>query len=237
MTNDSGGDKDKPPEDTASIQYQGRPAQRADSRERRRAILEATLRIIARDGTRGVRHRAVAKEADVPLSATTYYFKDISDLISDAFALFAEDSVAGTRELKTNGFAILEKYSTEQLQAEPLRERLSLAITHFVVEHIVSQVSSRDMRVLEYALLGEAVRNDSLAVATDLAQREIREAVIEFFTRFGSSDPEADALIVMGVIQYLELLTLTRGGLPDRELLTRTVERAVRQSLALPLYN
>ncbi len=53
--------------------------------ETRARINRATLQIIKRDGMRGVRHRAVAKEADVPLGATTYHFKNIDDLIVSAF--------------------------------------------------------------------------------------------------------------------------------------------------------
>ncbi|WP_373691576.1 TetR/AcrR family transcriptional regulator, partial [Endozoicomonas sp. SESOKO2] len=56
-----------------TLKYQGRKTSRANSEQRRRTILEAALRIVVRDGVRGVRHRAVAKEAQVPLSATTYY--------------------------------------------------------------------------------------------------------------------------------------------------------------------
>ncbi len=76
---------------TTAIQYQGRKARRTGSEQRRQAILEASLNIIVRDGIRAVRHRAVAREAGVPLSATTYYFKDLSDLIADTFALFASE--------------------------------------------------------------------------------------------------------------------------------------------------
>ena len=61
------------------------------SEQRRLAILQAALRVMVRDGVRGVRHRAVAQEADVPLSATTYYFKDIHDLLADALTLYAKD--------------------------------------------------------------------------------------------------------------------------------------------------
>ena len=75
--------------DENAINYRGRKASRARSEQRRKAILEAALRIVVNDGVRGVRHRAVAKEAEVPLSATTYYFKDISDLIADTFTLCA----------------------------------------------------------------------------------------------------------------------------------------------------
>ena len=77
----------------SAINYRGRKAARARSEQRRRAILEAALRIVVSEGVRGVRHRAVAKEAGVPLSATTYYFDDISDLIADTFTLFAESAM------------------------------------------------------------------------------------------------------------------------------------------------
>ena len=77
-----------------SVQYQGRKASRQGSEQRRQAILDAAMRIVVREGVRAVRHRAVAAEAQVPLSATTYYFKDIDDLITDTFAQFVERSAA-----------------------------------------------------------------------------------------------------------------------------------------------
>lgn len=73
--------------------FQGRKTARQSSEHRRIAILQAALRVLVRDGVRGVRHRAVAAEAGVPLSATTYYFKDIHDLLADALTLFASDMV------------------------------------------------------------------------------------------------------------------------------------------------
>jgi DNA-binding transcriptional regulator YbjK len=46
----------------------------------RQKILDATLRVIAREGVRGTTHRAIASEADVQLSLTTYYFKDLNEM-------------------------------------------------------------------------------------------------------------------------------------------------------------
>src|SRR5690606_21378739 len=77
-----------------NVQYHVRKVIRRRSEARRQAILDAAMRIIIREGVRAVRHRAVAAEAEVPLSATTYYFKDISDLITDTFALYVERSAA-----------------------------------------------------------------------------------------------------------------------------------------------
>lgn len=57
---------------------------RAKGERRRRALIDATLRVVARDGVSGVTHRTVAREAGVPTTASTYYFASIDDLLCDA---------------------------------------------------------------------------------------------------------------------------------------------------------
>ncbi|WP_103535717.1 TetR/AcrR family transcriptional regulator [Streptomyces sp. SM11] len=51
---------------------------------RRQELIEATLRVVAREGVAGVSHRAVAREADQPATAAAYYFKSIDDLLTAA---------------------------------------------------------------------------------------------------------------------------------------------------------
>lgn len=92
-----------------SVQYQGRKTARQGSEQRRQQILDAAMRIVVRDGVRGVRHRAVAAEAGVPLSATTYYFKDIQDLLADTFAQYVERSAAYMAKLWTNTEGVLRQ--------------------------------------------------------------------------------------------------------------------------------
>ncbi|NMO88414.1 TetR family transcriptional regulator [Actinomycetospora sp. TBRC 11914] len=48
---------------------------------RRRALIDATVRVIGRAGVAGVSQRVVAAEADVPASAVTYYFPTVDDLL------------------------------------------------------------------------------------------------------------------------------------------------------------
>lgn len=61
---------------------------------RREEILAATVRIIGSRGLGAVTHRAVAREADVPLAATTYYFSSKDELLREALRLLAEDEIA-----------------------------------------------------------------------------------------------------------------------------------------------
>jgi TetR/AcrR family transcriptional regulator, regulator of biofilm formation and stress response len=67
-----------------------RAAQRA---ERRGAILDATIRIVTSEGLAAVTHRAVAKEAGVPLAATTYYFSSKDELIGEALGILVADEI------------------------------------------------------------------------------------------------------------------------------------------------
>src|ERR1700712_4510695 len=90
-----------------NVRYQGRKASRQGSEQRRQDILDAAMRIVIRDGVRAVRHRAVATEASVPLSATTYYFKDMDDLLTDAFSQYVERSAAYMAKLWGNTEVVL----------------------------------------------------------------------------------------------------------------------------------
>ena len=109
-----------------SVQYQGRKASRQGSEQRRQDILDAAMRIVVRDGVRGVRHRAVAAEASVPLSATTYYFKDIDDLLTDAFAQYVERSAAYMAKLWANTETVLREHGCAQ-RRRSTRARARLA--------------------------------------------------------------------------------------------------------------
>jgi DNA-binding transcriptional regulator YbjK len=66
----------------------GERTRQARGERRHDAILEAALRVIAERGVSAVTHRAVAAEAAVPLSSTTYYFESLDELLEEALLLF-----------------------------------------------------------------------------------------------------------------------------------------------------
>lgn len=53
-------------------------------------LLEATLRVAAREGVRGVTHRKVAAEAGQSLSTTSYHLNNIDLILLESFSLFAQ---------------------------------------------------------------------------------------------------------------------------------------------------
>ncbi|WP_243274331.1 TetR/AcrR family transcriptional regulator [Streptomyces albus subsp. chlorinus] len=52
--------------------------------------MAATERILLKDGIAGLSHRAVAREAGVPLGSTTYYFATLDDLLHAAIRAQSE---------------------------------------------------------------------------------------------------------------------------------------------------
>ncbi|ADB53510.1 TetR/AcrR family transcriptional regulator [Conexibacter woesei] len=71
----------------------------AKGERRKQELIEATLRVVARDGVAGVSHRAVAAEADLPPTAAAYHFKRIDDLLTGALTLCMDEAAERMRRL------------------------------------------------------------------------------------------------------------------------------------------
>ncbi|SHF60894.1 transcriptional regulator, TetR family [Microbulbifer donghaiensis] len=212
----------------SELVYHGRRAQRADSRQRRKAILEATLRLIVKEGIRGIRHRAVAREASVPLAATTYYFKDLSDLISDSFTYFVEQGLEETRQLQEDSFAAVRSLQAEERASGEGRKQLIQQLTRFILTHVRAQAGDRDRRLIELAFRNEALRNEQLTRAIRMANQATESVIGEFFKLLDLPDAQAAAQIVHGTILNLEYQILSGAIALDSPLLERTVTMMIR---------
>jgi len=123
-----------------------RRARRHDP-DRRARIARAAVAVVARDGIDGLTHRAVAKEADVPLGSTTYHFADKDELLNSAVAVAqAEDQemIAAT----------LRRFSPESDLAGALAR---------VVEHLT--VHDRERMLFAYELFLAARQRPALTNA------------------------------------------------------------------------
>lgn len=191
---------------TNVIQYQGRKARRAGSEQRRQAILEAALAIIVKDGIRAVRHRAVAREADVPLSATTYYFKDISDLIADTFTLFAERALTEVIEpFKQKAFELLSNFSRDTLANPDSRAQMVTTFGTMLAAFITDEFHQRrEHLVAEQAFLQEAVLDERLRDLADLYLRQQLESLKIATEMFGCSNPRLDAELILSTMMTIE---------------------------------
>ncbi|GFM82140.1 TetR family transcriptional regulator [Pseudomonas cichorii] len=195
-----------------SVRYQGRKASREGSEQRRQKILDATMRIVVRDGVRAVRHRAVATEAGVPLSATTYYFKDIDDLLTDAFAQYVERSAAYQAKLWQNTEVVLREMMTRGTANPDDRVRLADDIARMAMEYIRHQLlTRRDYLIAEHAFHHEALINPGLAPLVVAHQKILLQGTCQFLQVIGSSQPDQDAQVLTGIIRRMEYQGLLHG--------------------------
>jgi len=174
-------------------------------------ILQAALRVIAQSGYRGASHRSIAKEASVSLSLTTYYFKDLQDLLLEAFRLhkaLLHKELQPSMQLMMNE-ALLVAKCREQGDRERLRE-LILVAADILSEFVAEQVKSRSQGlIVEMAFyfdihLPEHFRE----VAFELRQRFVDDTA-EVCRTIGSEDANADAELITGSVQRLQYEALS----------------------------
>ncbi|MCP4273771.1 MAG: TetR family transcriptional regulator [Gammaproteobacteria bacterium] len=211
--------------------FQEPKSRRADGAKKKIKILEAALRLIVKKGIRGVKHRAIAKEANVSLSSTTYYFKDIHDLITDAFTYFANEELKSSEQLHKNSLEALKTINKPaQLSS---KEHLTAVISVFVQEHISQQIMQIDRRILEYAFQDEALHNTKLANTMTLMQESNLRMIDEFFISMGSRDPRSDAHITLASIRHIEYqLIIDKKQSIDDPIIKRMVESLIDKLLS-----
>jgi DNA-binding transcriptional regulator YbjK len=206
----------------STVKYQGRKTSRAGSEQRRRLILEAALRIVIRDGVRGIRHRAVAKEADVPLAATTYYFKDIQELINDTFTLYAEQALEVVNQFSMRLYEPLsggegKSFVEAMVSAEDMSEIIADNMTQYVVEQITQH---REALIAEQAFRYEAILSPHLRKLGQVHKVALMKKLTDLLGMMKSPNPEADAAIVISVLHRIEYegLLVEAGELDEKSI-------------------
>jgi TetR/AcrR family transcriptional regulator, regulator of biofilm formation and stress response len=184
---------------------------------RREQILDATLRVIGRSGRESVTHRAVAEEAGVPLGSTTYYFDSRDDLLRQALEHVAAHEV--------------ERYG--QLGEELRAVKTPRELADRLISELVAAAEDRIAYIAEYELWLEAGRRPELREAAqgwcDAEQRSVAGAL----EALGSSDPRADASLIVAALDGLGERVLAREEDPAkaaaefRPELRRLIERLV----------
>lgn len=92
----------------------------ASGRERRKAIADSGIRIIARDGVRALTHRAVDREAEVPQGSTSYHAKTrlaLVELIVDALAARSKADAEELADSLNTTFECEHRIDVEELAA------------------------------------------------------------------------------------------------------------------------
>ena len=146
--------------------------------------------MIAASGTRAVTHRAVAKEAGVPLAATTYYFASKEDLLAEAFRYLADAEIAE-----------IDKGIKE------IPETMSPQIAAFIAASFTaSDLRNKRAKILaELELHLEASRRPELLDIHRLLSDAALQFCVVFVKRAGSTSPEADGGLFLSILTGLQL--------------------------------
>jgi DNA-binding transcriptional regulator YbjK len=170
---------------------------------RREEILRATLKLIGAHGADSVTHRAVAEEAGVPLSATTYYFASKEDLLEQTFLLAAREETERLERL------VLD-LAPQSLSAAEWAAAVAAQIAADIREEPAKHVA-----LFELGL--EATRTDLLRLELERWQ-EAHLRLAEMGCRaVGSDEPALDARIVVAALTglMLEQLASSREDFED----------------------
>ncbi len=188
--------------------------------QKKRELLQAVLRLVAREGVRAVTHRAVAAEAETSLRSTTYYFATKEDMIREAFRFFVARSLERVED------------TTKVAAAQELDFAAGLDL---MVEQIRSEYEDPDTSwAAEFELVLAIAREPALAPEYRKFQSRLDKRLEGVMKDLGSPKPVRDARIVLAFLRGFELEQLSR---PDRPISLRTLrtdlERLVRALVAV----
>lgn len=171
-------------------------ATRERGKQRKSLLLEATIRVMAERGLAGVTHRAVAAEAGVSVSSTTYFFDSLDDMVGEAVseALAGEmERLAVFRERvqsrRHDGSAIIDDF-TEYLRGD----RDASTIAQFEVYLFASRRPELQARVAGIIRMTRTLAHEVLAAAGLHDERAAGAALamIDGFALHRLADPHPD---------------------------------------------
>lgn len=167
------------------------------------------MKVIARDGVGKTTHRAVATEAGVQLSLTTYYFKNLGELISEAFRLFMERDREDLAERWIKAYQYLDRFDSKDFEEQQVRTRIADYITKRIVKHMRKNLEqSPEGLALERHFFFEALADPELTLLADIHRQRLLEPIVRFCAYFNSHDPEVDAQLLLGAVTRLEYESL-----------------------------
>jgi DNA-binding transcriptional regulator YbjK len=200
---------------------------RSRGEQTRQQILDAVMKVIARDGVRGVTHRAVATEAGVNLSLTTYYFVDRYDLVACAFRAFV-DRVHAELEGGWDGvFRHLEKLRQSRRGAAG-RAAMRDYVTERIVEYVARKIEENPLGLaVEHHFFFEALLDPRLVDLAAEHRTRLVAPLVRLCEFFGSDDPHLDADLLFGTIIRIEYEALLEPGARSRRRRLRASVRRV----------
>jgi DNA-binding transcriptional regulator YbjK len=189
---------------------------------RRAEIADAAISTLARDGMRGLTHRAVDRAAGLPEGSASYYFRTRQALLQATVERLAEldstDMPPGTGMPPTTGLPAPSGQDLDAFAAAAAR----------IVESWLT--SGRERQLARYELALEATRRPELRQALVVSGATIRAMVASQFAAAGVRQPGQRAADFVAFLDGLLFDQIAGAG--ARELTSADLRAAIRALLA-----
>jgi DNA-binding transcriptional regulator YbjK len=202
------------PDVVQNYPIQLKAVQRRSKGERtREKILLAAINILSTHGIKGTTHRAVANYAQIQLSLTTYYFKDIGELILAAFQLNSENLRAKNDIILEEVFTTLDSIDKTSLRKVSVKIELCEKLSDLTANYLFSNIQKESTSfIVERLMLNTVQVTDELkklALEHEISQLK---PFTKFAKYFNKKDPEIDAQIMRTTFLQLKCNQLPLEG-------------------------
>jgi DNA-binding transcriptional regulator YbjK len=168
-------------------------------------ILKAAVDVLAKQGIKGTTHRAVASQANLQLSLTTYYFKDIQELVHEAFVLACEDKNRLINSAWDSAFTVIESYDKTSLRKVPVKTELCEKLSEMAAQYLFHKIQNFPVYLkVEQLLFAEMHFNPTLKEVGEQHRKDLATPFIKFCRYFNKKSPEIDADIMLTMFAQLE---------------------------------
>ncbi len=168
-------------------------------------ILNTAIDVLATQGIKGTTHRAIAKQADIQLSLTTYYFKDIQELIHQAFQLNSAQTIALATITWQNAFDLLDKITAPELNKIAVKQQLCDDFSSMASDYLYQKITTqRNSLAVEQLLFTEIQITPELRTLAQQHKTALIAPFLRLCQHFNKKDPQVDADIMLTILTQLE---------------------------------
>jgi DNA-binding transcriptional regulator YbjK len=164
-------------------------------------MLRAAAELLAEGGVKGVTHRSVAERAGVPLASTTYYFKSIDQLTSEALRHSTEGRVDR-----------LDAFVEAAPESPPAPGELGRRFLGEVVSRPTAEI------LAQFEVYLEAARNPEMRQTAGAAIEAFERLAQHALDRLGPRDDRGMAVALAALVDGFAIHRLARPMPPEREL-------------------
>ncbi len=202
---------------------------RSKGEQTRNQILNAAIVVLARQGIKGTTHRAIATEAQLQLSLTTYYFKDIQELVHEAFMLSSTKTISRAGAAWLPALEMLDSFTKTQLKKLSTRQEIAINLIDMATFYLVNKIKNCATELaIEQLLFTEIQTTPKLRSLAHAHRDTLLVPFVQLSTYFNPQNPHLDADIMLTIFTQIEYRNLVVDADDiDVEYIQQMVQRVI----------